>query len=899
MRRTPPPSHGLLERDDALRALREALGEISGPAPAGRCVLIEGEAGIGKTALLQTARQISIGPGSPSRTALPGRAGQRGPAAEPSDGDRPTWWWGACDALLAPPALAPLYDWLPELPPRLAETIRQGHIGADLYTGLLSLMRDSRQPLVLVVEDVHWADGATLDLLRYLSRRITATRALLVLTWRETDLAQGHPWRSVLAGLDSMTTVRLALQPLSRAAVTSIARRAGRPAEGLFEATRGNPFFVTQMLASADRGALPAAVRDALLARLARLSAAAREVMDLVSLSPVTLEHAVLQGLCRPSPETLAEVVHSGLLRAEAQGLRFDHDLARLAVASTLGPRAPALHAALFQELERMGVGSARRVHHAQAAGIVEAVLRLAPRAAREAASASAHRQAAALYGLALHHAGQMDRQTELDLCTAYSDECLLTSQFDAAAQARERALRLAHDGGDGLAEAVHRRVLARIEWLRGHATAGIEQARKAMIQLQALAPSGRELAMATGTLAQLHLMAEDMAPAQRWAGQALAHFERLGDDEGRAHALGTLGATHICARDFAPAHDQLTASLQLALSHQLEEVAARAWTNLASGALAAFRLDEVDALCRDGLDYCQARDLDGFACHLAIRQACSAIERGLWDQGEAQLRQLLARPDLNALQTEQCSHLLALQDLRRGRPGAPAYWDALDSGQRRLSLQPWYIAPMLHRVEVAWLREQALPAHTHVQAALRQANSRLDHWRAGQSWVWMKRLALAVPPVSDLPIPCALELSGRVDEAAAHWAGLGCPYQQALALAGGDEAQQRQALDLLQGLDAQAVIHRLRRRLKARGARAIARGPYAHARHDTLGLTAREREVLLLLAQGLTNREIAEHLHRSPRTIEHHVARVLEKLQVADRHQAVERAQAAGAIEI
>ncbi|HEU6444494.1 MAG TPA: AAA family ATPase, partial [Gaiellaceae bacterium] len=225
----------LLEREAQLAALGEQLAAAS--AGEGRLVLVAGEAGVGKTAL---ARRFA---GEAEIRVL----------------------WAACDGLFTPQPLAPLHDLgLGTHGPRL-----------DVFRATLEALTSN--PALVVVEDVHWADEATLDLLRYLARRLDRTTTLLVATYRDDELGATHPLRMLLGevALDR----RIALRPLTVEGVRTLAAGSEVDPVELHRLTHGNPFFVTEVLASggAER---PESVRDAVLARAARLSPEAQEVLQ-------------------------------------------------------------------------------------------------------------------------------------------------------------------------------------------------------------------------------------------------------------------------------------------------------------------------------------------------------------------------------------------------------------------------------------------------------------------------------------------------------------------------------------------------------------------------------------------------------------------------------------------
>ena len=169
------PDDFLLERDHELALLGQRLATLGTGQSSGSSVLLSGEAGVGKTSVLRAAA----------------RAADR----------RIDWLWGTCEPMLSPTPLGPLVDWLDRMPPELAAAVRAGRHAAEVLTGVLAMLRDPARPTVLVIDDAQWADGATLDLLRYLGRRIESTSALLVLSYRDDAVGSDHPLLRVLSGL--------------------------------------------------------------------------------------------------------------------------------------------------------------------------------------------------------------------------------------------------------------------------------------------------------------------------------------------------------------------------------------------------------------------------------------------------------------------------------------------------------------------------------------------------------------------------------------------------------------------------------------------------------------------------------------------------------------------------
>lgn len=858
----------LLERDDVLGRLQATLAALRQRGGAGRCIVLHGEAGVGKTSVVEAARQ--------------------------RHGTGLRWLVGGCEPLLSPPPLGPLIDMLEQLPPSLAHAVRSGGAPQQVLAGMLELLRDAHTPSVLVIEDAQWADGATLDLLRFVGRRVAGTHGLLWVTCRDDALEPQHPLLGVVGALPVASTERLALLPLSPQAVRRWAARSGRDAQALYRASGGNPFFVSELLASQGQ-ALPATVRDAVLARAVMLPAESRELLDLASVVPSHLEPELLDALVPDAERALAPCLTAGLLQRREHGVQFRHELARQAVESALAPDwARSLHSAVFEALQGLPVAAARRLHHAERAGLQAALRQLAPQAAVEATRASAHRQAAQLYAVALAHAQGLAPAEHAALLEAHADECMLTNQMEAAMASRAAALALHQRLGDTRREGVARRMLARMAWMRSGPAEAMPHGLEAVRLLQACPgdEARRELAMAYATLAQLHLLGPESGPALDWGRRGLALAEALGDVEATAFTLNTVACAELRNADRPESWQRLQRSLALALAHGLEEHAARAYLNLPTLNLVHRHFAEVRRWCDEGLAYCEARDLDVFVAKIGLRRAYAELESGQWAQADAQLARVQAMPQLSPLEREQSQHLAQLLALRRGQPQAQAYWDDVLAGARPLAVDPWYMPQAVSHVEAAWLAGRPGDAVAAARQALPAALRAGEPWRTGLLACWLRRLGQPQPLPAQAPVaaPCAAELAGDLPEAAARWAALGCVYEQALVLAHGLAGQQGEALALLDGLQAEAAARLLRRQLREQGVRHVARGPYRHSRNDPLGLTAREREVAELLRQGLSNRDIAAALCRSERTVENHVAALLAKLDVRTRGEAQAR---------
>jgi DNA-binding CsgD family transcriptional regulator len=433
---------------------------------------------------------------------------------------------------------------------------------------------------------------------------------------------------------------------------------------------------------------------------------------------------------------------------------------------------------------------------------------------------------------------------------------------------------------------------LAVIEQYREGAQAALPYVHAAIDVLEGIGATV-DLAVAYGAKAQMHLNDGTSQSATEWGRKALLLLEgQDGAEECRAYALNTVASAQLRSQDAPEAWALLDRSRDIALEHGLQSHAARAYFQTASLSLLHRRYAEVEAACEGGLAYCESHDLDVYLVPFQVRRGYSLLETGNWDAAEALVAALQQTAALAGLDATQSSSLQQLIDLRRGRERSQRYWDEMLGGKRAIAVVHWFSPLPVACCEAAWLRGDDAQVQRIATDALELALQSAEPWRIGQLACWLQRAGGARPRIEQaVASPCALELDGDVRAAARAWAALGCGYQQALALLGGDAADLGQALALLDDLGAAPAARIARRRLRALGVRAVQRGRSTRTRGDPLGLTTREREVLELLAKRLSNRAIAERLHRSERTIENHVAALLDKLGVASRNEAVERA--------
>jgi DNA-binding CsgD family transcriptional regulator len=852
----------LLERASELEALQHAFHGVR-TTRRGRLVVVEGEAGVGKTALV---RRFCDAQGTAARVLS-----------------------GSCDGLFTPRPLGPLIDVADTTGGALAEVVAAGAFPHQAAAALLDEL-GTRVPTVLVLEDLHWADEASLDVLRLVARRAGSVSALIVVTYRDHEVGLDHPLRLVLGELaTSDGTEHLALAPLSIIAVAHLAEPHGVDAERLHSETGGNPFFVTEVLATGD-GKIPPTVRDAVLARRARLSSSARSLLDAVAVVPPRAELWMLDALAGTHGDHLGECLTSGMLTASARGVAFRHELARVAVEESLPTdRRLALHRAALAALADPPTGRPdplRLALHADAAGDPDAVITHAPRAAELAASVGAHREAAAQYARTLRYADELPLDERASLLERYARELHVSDRADEAIEALRAAVACRRRQGDQVGEAHTLRLMSNLLWCPGRADEAERVARDAAARLEPL-PAGPELARTYAELARLAMNKDDAEEAMAWGGRALALADRLGERATRAYALNTIGTTELLSgrRD---GQERLERSLELAREGGDEEGVARAFVNLAQGALRSRRYPMVDRNVEAGLAYAAEHGLDMVRLYFLSFRALAELGRGRWTAAADAAAAVLQEPSPSTMPH---TFALVVEGTLRARRAQPDAWQPLDDALALAepSGELARLAPVAAaRAEAAWLAGNPEGVRRSTDHALQLATAREVSWVIGELACWRHRAGVrqGLPP--DAPEPFGLEMAGEWTRASEAWTRLGCPYEATLALAeSGEEAALRRALRDLQQRGARAPAAIVARRLREGGARDVPRGPRAATLENPANLTPRQVDVLQLVADGMRSSEIAERLYLSRKTVDHHVAAILRKLGARSRAEA------------
>jgi DNA-binding CsgD family transcriptional regulator/tetratricopeptide (TPR) repeat protein len=853
----------LIERESQLAALHEYAREAS--QGQGRLVVISGEAGVGKSVLLEEfAEELS----------------------------RARWLWAGCDGLFTPAALGPLLDIASHLNGELLQLCRAEARRDQLYGALLRQLSDLQTLTVIVIEDVHWADEATLDLVSYLGRRIQHLRVLLLVTYRDDGLMANNPLRLTLGALASQrSTRRLSLPTLSMSGVATLAHGSGIDPTELHRLTAGNPFFVTEVL-QAGHQSVPVSVRDAVLARTRTLSTPARNALDTAALIGSRMQSGLLVSVV-DNPLVMDELISNGLLIKDADDLRFRHELARVAIEAAVPPyRKAAIHTKIMDALLSSGSDDdARLAFYAEGAENAELVLTYAPRAGRRAAELGARREAAAQYERALRFVPDADLRTRAELLDNLAQQLDFVDRWENFEDTCHAAVALWHELGDSARESDSLLNLAWGQWrlCRG---AEFRQASNAALKLaKSLGPSP-QLANAYNTLAYRHLSEGRYDDSLAVGRRVREMSEQLGLDGDLISDSLNLEAFVVRAigKDWTV---PMRAALEIALSGGHEYRAGGVFVNMYWMYCGELRHDEGEQIYNQAIAYCDVHDIGSSANCLLADHAGVFEKLGRWDECISITHALLEERPLSPANRIQPLCYQAKVMARRGQKG---YWAHLDEAMHLalgLDEAEWVSFVGVARIEAYWLEGRLDAARAELDR-VRAASAGVVVLSRGWIALWMRRLTGIAEPV-DLE-PFASQVAGDGVHAAELWDQLGYRYEAALALLDTkDEPLLRESLTRLVDLGAEAAARLVRQTMRDLGMRSIPAGARPATKAHPRGLTAREQQILDLLSQEQSNEEISASLFISVRTVEHHVPAILGKLGATTRKGAAEEARKLG----
>lgn len=843
----------LLEREAFLERLGFLLDEVR--SGEGRLALVTGEAGIGKTALIETfCRRIA---------------------------DRGRTMFGNCDSITPRRAFAPLIDFASSCPP-LAAAFDSGERDSVL-DAFLAWMADA-SPRVIVFEDVHWADAATIDLLRVLAPRLSRLPHLVIASFRPDEVDLLDPLNRALDLFPSAVTSRLALPPLSPDAVATLTVGTRHDPNRLHALTGGNPLFVIE-LTSHDSEDPPPNVIRAVQRRMEHLSTAARSTIEAASILSDRFTTQLLVAVTEDS-SAVDECVAKGMLTLAHGILEFRHVLSRQAVASSLPPDLRTeWHRRALRALEADPTADpAHLAHHAVGAGDPQATVRWAIEAAMRAEQLGAYREAAEHRTTALR-TDALDDRHRAELLEAHARAAVAADDLAPALESQEAATNLWVSIGDTVRQANSLSANSQVLWLSGEGKAAIEAADEAVALLESSAPGSEHLAMAYAVAAQRHMVAGADEPAIRFATNAMDLGEKLGREDVLVHAGITIGVTEIYAGDEA-GWTRLEDCAARAAALGMRREATRALINLVEAAKDDYRLRTASRYTETARASLSPYDLGLYPHLLELRYAEIVLEIGDWDQADQRCAVLALDRTVSEIVR---ARALIVQGRLRARRGKGDPWQPLDAAATMIGPAEIQDLRILYtaRAEAAWLAgdsTRALVEAEHGLAATHGGSSRSSWWAELAFWAWKSGSQRNVPEFG----PFGLHAGGRPAEAAAAWDEIGCPYFRGVALADSPSDEDLElALRIFIELGARPWERIVGAEMLRRGIRRVRRGPRPATRANPAGLTNRQLEVAELLAERLTNREIAERLLISSKTVDHHVSAVLAKLGIERRSEA------------
>jgi DNA-binding CsgD family transcriptional regulator len=801
---------------------------------------------------------------------------------------------GTCDALFTPRPLAPLYDIAGQLRNDFWQNSESMADRAGLFSWFFYELANKKATSLIVFEDIHWADEATLDFIKFFARRITQLQCLFILTYRDDEIHSHHPLRNVLGQMPVDSFTRLELTPLSKEAVKKLASEKGYDGEYVYRMAGGNPFYVNEILASYHIG-VPDSIKDAILSTYNYSGETTKRVWDFLSVIPDGFEIKYLEKYEPLYVPAIENSVQSKILFIKDGFISFKHELFRRTVEATLSPfKRIAINKRildLFRESFEQKGEIERIIHHAKNANEYDAVVHYAPLAAKQAASVGAHIEASRLYLSAIEYYQESDADILLQFYEAYAYECYLTNQIKEAITYTGKSLNLWKKKNDIEMIGNCMRFLSQLWFFEGKLKQAESFASQAIEVLDSQ-PSSRAKAMAYSNMSQLKIRADQPEECIFWGEKAIAMAKELADEEILSYALNNVGFMQIRIHSSAQKGiELLQQSLTIALKNSHHENAARAYANLGHNELIIKEFELAKKTLEAGIQYCEERDLDSWTTYMLSSKARLFLETGQWDEACRIADSLLKNEDQIPLVKIQALITAASIKMRCGDMEAfPLLHEAKTKAFEAMEMQR-VIPVVVALLEYEWITGITLIEKPELTSILSRAeqvgnayeNSELAFWLLKtRKQQWRPKVMLDGYNITSAKMAA---------KAAAAWGKAGCYYQQALTLFEGTDDNKRKAILIIQSFAADAVYQKMKLEMRASGIKRIPRGVIKTTQSNPALLTRRELDVLQLLKDGLHNKEIATKLFISAKTVDHHVSAIFFKLDVNSRVNAVKEA--------
>ena len=862
----------LIERDGYLASMHHAFNNTADGE--GHCIFITGDAGIGKTSLVKAFLKQSD--------------------------KKARVFTGACDSLYTPRPLSPLYDIANELGEDWVDSMHSVPSRAVLFTRFLEVFTKQELPVVIVFEDIHWADEATLDFIKFFSRRITRTKCLFILTYRGNEVTHQHPLKTLTSDLVPGTFIHLLLTPLSRQAVQIMASEKGYDGEGVYSMSGGNPFYVNEILASYRLG-IPDNIKNAILSIYNRIEEKTKHAWQLLSVFPEGLELIRFVRIIPSLNKAVELCFEKEILLLKNGIIFFKHELYRKAIEESLSPFKRIdlnkyvldLFLKDFEEEEEVE----RIVHHAKNANDNKLVVQYAPRAAKEAASVGAHVEAAKLYLTAIEYADIKDKDKLVTFYEGYAYECYLNSQTKNAIIYTHKAMQIWETKKEREQTGNCLRFLSRLWWLDGNRDNAEMYARQAIDVLKP-EPDSKAKAMAYSNMSQLKMLSKDAAECSEWGNKAIQIARALPDYEILTHALNNIGSVQWKTFPLQQeGKNLLRESLDIALQHSFQEHAARAYANIISTGIALRDYADTQPVLEEGLHYCEEKDIDFYRRYILSWKAKLLLDMGNWNNAVSVSEHLLLKENQTSVVKIGAMFVLATIKVRKGDSDVLSLLEEVKrlafSTKEYQRIMPVIIACL----EYEWITGTKIISESELCFSLDLMQNTSQVFQNSEALFWLKKARKQDVNIAEVYEPYRLLRLGKAAAAGLFWQNLGCPYEQALALFEGTEDNKRMALSIMKQLGADAVYNKLKMEMRSSGIRKIPRGLRESTINNPSLLTNRELDVLLLLKNNLQNKDIAQTLFLSTRTVDHHISSILFKLDANSRAKAVAEAASLGII--